>query len=100
MTGKAAPETEKPVPEIAAELTVTDPVPVDVSTTVFVDEDPTATLPKLRLVGLTVSVGEVVPLPLRATAVVGLVEELLLMVSAPVADPPAVGANFTVRVRV
>ena len=38
----------------------------------------------------------VVPVPLRLTAAVGFVDELLVMVSCPVAEPAAVGLNCTV----
>lgn len=41
-----------------------------------------------------------VPVPLRLTANVLLVEELLTIVSAPLAAPAVVGSNFTVRVAV
>ena len=79
-----------------AELTVTAPVPLDVSVTVCVGLDPTATLPKLRLLVFTVSFGDVVPVPLRLTVAVGFVDEVLLMVNVPVTAPAVFGANFTV----
>jgi hypothetical protein len=55
VTGKLPPTIVKPVPVIAAELTVTGAVPVDVNVNdcdvvVF-----TVTLPKLRLAALTVN---------------------------------------------
>lgn len=90
----------KPVPLIAAELTVTEDVPLEVNVTPSVAFDPTVTSPKLRLVGLTVSVDVPVPVPLRLTGTVGLVDALLLTVSVPVAAPTAVGANFTLSVTV
>jgi hypothetical protein len=40
----------------------------------------------------------VVPVPLRLTTAVGLVDELLVMASWPVADPATVGSNCTLRV--
>jgi hypothetical protein len=47
----------KPAPVIAAEFTVTGDVPVDVSVNVCVVVVFTVTLPKLRLVALTVNCG-------------------------------------------
>ena len=49
---------------------------------------------------MTVNVGvvAVVPVPARATAVAGLVDELLLMVSLPVTAPEVVGLNCTASV--
>ena len=87
----------KPVPAIAAELTVTGEVPVEVSTresdlAVF-----TVTLPKARLVELTVSCGFVAaaPVPLNAIVAVLPLVELLLTVTFPVAAPAVVGLNCT-----
>ena len=100
VTGNVAPDTVNPVPLTAAEFTVTAPVPVEVSVTDCVALDPTVTLPKLRLAGLTVNVGVPVPVPLRLTVAVGLVDELLSIVSPPVTVPAAVGANFTPSVNV
>ncbi len=100
VTGKVDPDTVKPVPLIVAELTFTAAVPLDVSVTVCVGADPTATLPKVRLLGLTVSTSEVVPVPLRLTVAVGFVDEVLLIVNAPVTAPAVVGANLTVSVSV
>ncbi len=51
----------KPVPLIAALLTITGAVPVEVRITVFVAEAFTATLPNVRLVVLTLSVGTDAP---------------------------------------
>jgi len=90
----------KPVPVMLAELTVTAVVPLEVSVTVCVGLDPTATLPKARLVALTVSFGAVVPVPLRLTVAVGFVDEVLLIVNVPVTAPAVFGANFTVSVNV
>ncbi len=39
----------------------------------------------------------VVPVPLRLTVAVGLIEELLVIVNCPVTEPAAVGSNCTVR---
>ncbi len=57
VSGKLAPETEKPAPVSVAELTVTATVPVDDIVIVCVVAEPTATLPKLRLEELMLSVG-------------------------------------------
>src|SRR5260370_10730015 len=85
---------------IAAEFTVTGDVPVDVSVNVRVVAVFTVTLPKLRLVALTVNCGfgAAVLVPLRATTVVEPVDELLLIVICPLAVPVAVGRNFTCSV--
>jgi hypothetical protein len=55
VTGKLPPTIVKPEPVIAAELTVTGAVPVDVSVNVCAVAVFTVTLPKLRLAALTVS---------------------------------------------
>jgi hypothetical protein len=97
--GKLPPTVVKPAPEIAIELTVTGVVPVDFSVSVSVVGVFTATLPKLRLVALTVNCGSAaVPVPLRATTAVPPLVELLLTEICPVAAPVAVGSNCTVRV--
>ena len=100
VTGKVAPDTVKAVPLMVAELTVTAAVPLDVSVTGRVALEPSVTSPKERLPGLTVRDNEVVPVPLRLTVTVGFVDEVLLIVNAPVTAPAAVGANFTVSVNV
>jgi hypothetical protein len=93
-SGKVAPVKVNPVPEIVAEWTVTAAVPVDVSVTGSVEGELAVTFPKLKVVGLTVSWGVVAtPVPVRVTATVGLVEELLLMVSEPLTAPGVVGLN-------
>ena len=73
----------KPVPLSAAELMVTGAVPVELNVTGSVDAVFTVTLPNARLAGLTVNCGlnTAVPVPLRVTTAVLLVEELLWMVS-------------------
>src|SRR5260370_154500 len=60
----------------------------------------TVTLPKLRLAALTAScgLGAVVLVPFRATTVALPVDELLLIVICPVADPAVVGRNCTCNV--
>jgi hypothetical protein len=81
---------------IAAELTVTADVPEEVSVTDSAFAVFTVSLPKLRLEALSVNCGfaAAVPVPLRATAAVPPVVELLLMLSCPVTAPVAVGANW------
>jgi hypothetical protein len=87
----------KPVPVIAAELTVTADVPEEVSVNVIDFAVFTVSLPKLRLDALNVNFGlaAAVPVPLKATAAVPPVVELLLTVSFPVTAPVAVGLNCT-----
>ena len=100
MAGKLPPTMEKPAPVIAAEFTVTGDVPVDVSVKDCVVVVFTVTFPKLRLPALTVSwgLGAAVLVPLRATVAVLPVEELLSMVSCPLALPVVAGSNCTSRV--
>ena len=57
VTGNEAPDIVKPEPVNAAALTVTGPLPVDVKVTDFFEAVPTAMLPKLTLVALTLRVG-------------------------------------------
>ena len=85
----------KPVPVVEAELTVTGEVPVDVNVIDCVVEELTGTLPKLRLVALTVNceLAGAIPIPARGTTAVPSVVELLLTVSCPVAGPATVGLN-------
>jgi hypothetical protein len=59
VTGKLLPTVVKPTPVIAAELTVNGDVPVDVSVNDCVVAVFRVTLPKLRLVALTVTCGAV-----------------------------------------
>ena len=100
--GKLAPEKLKPAPETLPELIVTGPVPMDTSSSDCVDEDPTVTLPKLRLPTLSESsvVGAASPVPLRLTVAVAFVDEVLLIVSPPEAAPAEAGSNFTCKVTV
>jgi hypothetical protein len=99
VTGKLPATRLKPVPAIEAEFTVTAAVPDDVSVSESVAEEFTLTLPKLRVAALVVNCGLVaaVPVPLKA-ADPGLVAELLVIVSFPVAAPAAVGRNFSCKV--
>ena len=100
VTGNVAPDIVKPVPVNAAELMVTGAVPVEVSVTGCVDAAFTVTLPKVRLAALSVNCGLVaaVPMPLRLTTAVPLVDELLWTVNWPDAAPVAVGSNCTFSV--
>jgi hypothetical protein len=55
VTGKLPPTIAKPVPVIAAELTVTGNVPLDVSVNDWVVDVFTVTLPKLKVAALIVN---------------------------------------------
>jgi hypothetical protein len=83
VTGKVAPDTVNPAPLSAAELMVTGAVPVEISVKGCVDTVFTVTSPNVRLAALTVNCGlnTAVPVPLRLTTAVLLVEELLWIVS-------------------
>ncbi len=79
-----APDIVKPVPLNVAELIVTGAVPVEVNVTGSVEAVFTVTSPNVRLAALTVSCGtrhHTVPVPLRLTTAVLLVDELLWMVT-------------------
>jgi hypothetical protein len=95
--GRLWAKIEKPVPVMAAEFTVNGDVPDDVNVKDCVVAEFTVTLPKLKLAALTVNCGfgAAVPVPPRVTVVVLPDDELLLMVSWPLADPVAVGRNCT-----
>ena len=73
----------KPVPPSVAELMLTGAVPVEVNVTGRVDAVFTVTLPNARLAALIVNCGldTTVPVPLKLTAAVLLVDELLWIVS-------------------
>lgn len=99
VSGKLPPTVVKPAPAIEAALTITGDVPDDVSVTDRAVEVFTVTLPKSRLVVLTVNCAfAAIPVPLNATAAVLPLAELLLIVSCPVAAPVVVGRNCTCRV--
>ena len=100
VTGNVAPETVKPFPLGAAELIVTGAVPVEVNVRGSLDGVFTVTLPNVRLAALSVNCGlaTAVPVPLRLTTAVLLVEELLWIVNCPDAAPVAVGSNCTFSV--
>ena len=78
-----APDTVNPAPLRVAELMVTGAVPVEVNVTGCVDAVFTVTSPNVRLAALIVNCGldTAVPMPLRLTTAVLLVDELLWMVS-------------------
>lgn len=90
----------KPAPAIAAELTVTGEVPVDVSVSDCVVDVLTVTLPKLRVAALAVNWGltAAVLVPPSATVAVEPVDELLLIIICPLDVPVAVGKNCTCSV--
>lgn len=98
-----APDTVKSVPLMVAELMVNGVVPVEVNVTGSVTEEPSLTVPKLRLVEVTANCGlgggatpvlvRLIEAPLRLAA-------LLLMVSVPSARLTALGANVTRSVTV
>jgi hypothetical protein len=85
----------KPAPVIAVELTVTGAVPVDVSVNDCIVAVFTATLPKLKAAVLTVNcgLGAAALVPLRVTCAVEPVDESLVIVICPLADPIAVDRN-------
>lgn len=89
-----APVIEKPAPARVAELTVTAAVPEEVNVSVCVDFVFSASFPKAKVLALRVSRGEV-PVPLRATVLVPLLDELLEMVIVPLSVPAAVGSKLT-----
>jgi hypothetical protein len=100
VTGKLEATIVKPAPVITTEFTVTVEVPVDVSVNDCVVAVFTATLPKLRLATLTDNCGlaAAVLVPLRVTIAVLPVDELLLIITWPLADPVVVGPNCTCSV--
>lgn len=57
LRGKDAPETEKPVPETLADLMVRAVVPLEVTVSDLVDDEPAVTLPKLSDVALRARAG-------------------------------------------
>ena len=82
VAGRVPPTIVKPAPVMAAELTVTADVPVEVNVSDCVVAVFTVTSPKLRLAELTVNSGlsAGVLVPLRFTTVVAPVDESLLIV--------------------
>jgi hypothetical protein len=87
----------KPVPARPTELTVTAAVPDEVKVRVLVEVVFSVTLPKARVLALTVNCGvaAAVPVPLRLTRLVPPLEELLVIVMAPLAAPATVGSKLT-----
>jgi hypothetical protein len=82
VTGRLPPTIVKPAPVIAAELTITGAVPVDVSVNDCIVAVFTVTLPKLKAAVLTVNcgLGAAALAPLRVTCAVEDVDESLLIV--------------------
>ena len=81
---------------MAAEIVTLDPPElVRVSDSVWLL--PTWTLPKLRLVAVAVSDPGVTPVPESGMPRVGF-EALLVIARLPLADPPVVGVNLTLKV--
>jgi hypothetical protein len=83
-----------------AEFTVAADVPEEVRVNDCVVEEFMVTLPKLREVALSDNFGfaAAAPVPLNDTTAVLPVVELLLIERLPVADPVAVGLNWTCNV--
>jgi hypothetical protein len=105
VNGKVPPTTANPEPAIVAEFTVTGAVPVDIRVTGIVVGEFTVTLPKFKLVVLTVNDGfasgvAAMPVPLSGTTVELPLAELLVIVSWPFAAPLAAGLNCTCNVAV
>jgi hypothetical protein len=101
LAGTANPVTLTPEPETAIPEIVTLAVPVFANCTVFVTSPPTETVPKATDAGETLSadvgVVVVVPVPLRATLIVGSTA-LLLIVTVPESAAFAVGLKRTLIV--
>lgn len=99
VAGSAKPVTLTPAPEKVIPEIVTLPVPVLANCTVFVTSLPTATLPKAIEDGdtLRMDVAAAVPVPLRATAMLGS-EALLVIVIVPVSAALEVGLKRTLIV--
>jgi hypothetical protein len=93
VAGVVIPFTEKPVPVTEMLEIFTAAVPVFVKATCLVELEPVATLPKLTGVGLACNcpIGEVDPVPLRFTVVVGVLGSLLVIATLPETAPEAVG---------
>jgi len=92
----------KLVPLNVPEFTVTGAVPVEVNVTGCVDAVSTVTLPNVRLAVLMVNCGLAadVPVPLRLTTAVLLVDESLCRINCPDAAPVIAGSNCTLSVSV
>ena len=96
--GVVTPLEVMPAPVLVMLEILTAAFPVFVKTICFCTELPIATDPKLTVVEFAFNcpVAAVVPLPLNATVVVGLVGSLLVIVKLPVELPAAVGEKVTV----
>ncbi|HEX4310032.1 MAG TPA: hypothetical protein VHZ25_08380 [Acidobacteriaceae bacterium] len=66
VTGTLVAASENPVPATDIPLMVSDAVPDDVIVTLFVELEPSVTVPKARAEALSVIAGDVVVLPLAA----------------------------------
>ncbi len=88
------------MPPEATELTVNAAVPDEVRVSVLVEAVLSVTLPKARLLALSVNCGvaAAVPVPLRLTMLLLPPEELLEIVMLPLAAPATVGSKLTCRV--
>jgi hypothetical protein len=97
VVGKLCPRIVNPVPLIDIEFTVTGEVPVDLRVSACVAAAFTITLPKFNLTGLTANSGfsAAVPAPLREITAVPPIDELLLIVNWPLANPVDAGSNCT-----
>jgi len=95
--GKVAPDTVYSSPLIADEVIVNGAVPAEITVTGSVIVDPTATLPKLRLVVLILSCAFVraTPVLLRKIVILGVLGELLIRVRVPIATPVLKAAACT-----
>ena len=93
VAGVVSPLTVKPVPAATMLEICTAAVPVLESVMLCEVLLPAATLPKLTLLGVAVSLpsAAVVPVPVSATVAVGVVGSLLVMVMLPLAAPEVVG---------
>jgi hypothetical protein len=102
VTGTANPETLTPEPEKVIPEIVTLPVPVLVNCTVFFTSLPTETVPNATDAGERLSTEDIVvvvpvPIPLRATDMVGS-RALLVIVIVPLSAPFEVGLKRTLMV--
>ena len=100
IVGRPPPTRVKPAPVILAEFTDTGAAPVEVSVSDCVVDVFIVTLPKLRLPELTVNcgLGTGTLVPLSTTVAVLPVDESLLTINCPFAEPGAVGVNCTSKV--
>jgi hypothetical protein len=90
VTGSTCPDSVKLMPDKAIEVIFTGAVPDDFKVSVCVDAVFNTTLPKASVLALGVKRGKV-PVPLRFTVILPLVELLSKTVIAPVCVPVAKG---------